>query len=367
MAVLKKPSCALGSKNVFFIHNWRCAGSSMHSLLSSNFGENYFKIGTQFSDFGWPLYDKPEKLTLEDLRIEIRKGGILSGHLCSGVESLFAGEWDLWVNARKPVERLSSGILRFHSKSFQMSSGTYPIEEVRLQSEKVLDNLMNTELKHEQNGISLRMAGFAVANSLSIQSTSNLERLSRIHYSGSPEALFSAALEKVHNAKIVIIPQYLHAALICIEKIYHLSPLINLFSDLRHNSVAFGGASEAERKVFELSKPLIKNYCSEDLKLWEELARKFQMQLDSCHVSKRAVAVRNALHSCASPILDPVVFNQTKDNNYLISLCVAGIVRAAKGNLELSEDIVDLAGSWSRFDPDASKEIRDRALHNLRN
>ena len=119
MSLLHKPSCSLGSKKAFFIHNWRCAGSTINSLLSSNFGSLYCKVGTQFSDFGWPLYDIPEKLTLQDVREGVQSGGVLGGHLCSGIQAFIPGEWDVWLNARKPIKRLSSGIIRFHANVFE--------------------------------------------------------------------------------------------------------------------------------------------------------------------------------------------------------------------------------------------------------
>ena len=73
------------------MHNWRCAGSTMNSLLSSNFGDLYCKVGTQFSDFGWPLYELPEKLTLQDIRSSVQSGGVLGGHLCSGIQAFVPG------------------------------------------------------------------------------------------------------------------------------------------------------------------------------------------------------------------------------------------------------------------------------------
>ena len=364
MFVLRKPSCSLGSKKAFFMHNWRCAGSTMNSLLSSNFGDLYCKVGTQFSDFGWPLYDLPEKLSLQDIRSGVQSGGILGGHLCSGIQAFVPGEWDVWLNARKPFKRLSSGIIRFHAQRFRMPPGQYPVDVVRSHSEKILNELINGPLRHERNGIAKRLAGFSVLDAINLQLQTNLETLSCFEYSGTQNSLLEAARQNISNVKILILSEYLHASLICIEKIYNLTPIINLFSDLKHNQAALGKASNAEKKAFELAKSSLGKLCSQDEELWVDLLKNFQVQLSRCSISKREIAVREALHS--RQVIKPSLFEQSTAQDRLIGLIATSLVGLARDYSEISKDIVDTATRWSRFDPDAAKEIRERAMHQLR-
>ena len=178
MAILRDACSSFGASRIFFMHNWRCAGTTLNSLFSSNFGKRYLKVGTQFSEFGWPLYELPELLTLSDVRSKVHAGCLLGGHLCNGVETLVPGRWDLWMNARDPVERLTSGITRFHWKEFQLPEGEYSKNYVKLNSEKCIVDLFNGPLKHEKNGVAKRLAGFALAENLSIDKDVNLEALS---------------------------------------------------------------------------------------------------------------------------------------------------------------------------------------------
>ena len=364
MSVLQKPSCSLGSKKAFFMHNWRCAGTTMNSLLSSNFGDLYCKIGTQFTNFGWPKYELPEKLTLQDIRSSIQNGSILGGHLCSGIQSFIPGEWDIWLNARKPIKRLSSGIIRFHAQRFRMPSGQYPVDIVRSRSEKIMNDLIDGPLRHERNGVAKRLAGFSVMDSITCHPQTNLETLSCFEYSGLQSSLLEAAKQNIGNINILILSDYLHVSLICIEKIYNLPPIINLFSDLRHNHAAFGKASEAECKAFELAKPSLEKLCAEDELLWSDLLLKFQTQLTNCSVSKREIAVREALHS--NQLIEPSPFKKFVGEGKLIELVTSRLVNVARDHSEISEDIVKTATRWSRFHPDSAKEIRERAMHQLR-
>ena len=345
------------------MHNWRCAGSTMNSLLSSNFGDLYCKVGAQFSDFGWPLYELPEKLTLQDVRSSVQSGGVLGGHLCSGIQAFVPGEWDLWLNARKPLKRLSSGIIRFHAQRFRMPPGQYPVDVVRSHSEKILNELINGPLRHERNGVTKRLAGFSVLDVINLQLQANLEELSCFEYFGTQDSLLEAAQQNLGNVKIFILPEYLHASLICIEKMYNLTPIINLFSNLKHNQAALGKASNAEKKVFELVKPSLEKLCSQDEQLWLGIIDKFQVQLSNCSISKREIAVREALHS--RQVIHPSMLKQSIDQARLIELIATSLAGLAGDHSEIAKDIVDTATRWSRFHSDAAREIRERAMHQL--
>lgn len=346
------------------MHNWRCAGSTMNSLLSSNFGDLYCKVGTQFSDFGWPLYELPEKLTLQDIRNSVQDGGVLGGHLCSGIQAFVPGEWDMWLNARKPLKRLSSGIIRFHAQRFRMPPGQYPVDVVRSHSEKILNELINGPLRHEQNGVAKRLAGLTVLDEIQLQLQTNLEKFSCFEYSGSQSSLLAAAEQNIGNVEILILSEYLHASLICIEKLYNTPPIINLFSDLKHNQVALGKASKAEKKAFELVKPMLEKLCGQDEQLWSSLIEKFQKQVSSYSISKREIAVREALHS--TQIIKPSRLKQFEDQGEFIQYMVMRLLKVANNYAEIAEDIVETATRWSRLDPDGAREIRERTIHHLR-
>jgi hypothetical protein len=346
------------------MHNWRCAGSTMNSLLSSNFGGRYTKVGTQFTETGWPNYNVPELLTIDQVRKNFRVGGILGGHLCSGIESVVGGSWDIWMNARMPVKRLSSGVMRFHAAQFRAVPGVYTRHQAIEMAQQKLADLIAGPLQHEANGVAKRLAGFAVAESMDLRDQSDLEKASCFSTSVSNDELLSAALRQMERVKVIVLPEYLHASLMSIEKLYTLGPIINLFSDLRHNPVSLGKPSKDEKDLFELSKPMLKKMCSVDRELWKPLMSSFQRQLHSASVGKRDVRVREILHEKA--LLSVKLHDRQIADEELIEIISVSLVTLAKQHKELSEDIISTACQWRRFAPDASAEIKSRALHKLR-
>ena len=364
MTVFLAPAATLGSCRALFMHNWRCAGSTMNSLLSSNFGERYSKVGTQFTETGWPNYKVPELLSVDQVRKKFKSGGILGGHLCSGIESIIGGSWDIWMNARNPQKRLSSGIMRFHSSQFRVSPGSYTRQQAVELAQQKLADLISGPLQHEANGVAKRLAGFAVANSMDLRDYSDIEKASCFSMSVSDDELLSAATRQLERVKVVVVPEYLHASLMSIEKMYSLDPIINLFSDLRHNPVALGNPSKDEKALFEFAKPLLEKICSVDRQLWKPLMSRFEEQINSAKVSKRDAKVREILHQ--QPLLSTKLHNQQIPEEKLIEIISDCLVALATQHKELSKEIVSLACRWRRFSPDAAAEIQSRALHKLR-
>lgn len=359
--MLLSPVLNLGLSRAFFIHNWRCAGSSLNSLLASNFGSVYLKIGTQFSEFGWPLYERPELLCLGDVRSKLSDGCVFGGHLCSGVDALFPGNWDVWMNARRPVERLSSGIMRFHSKAFRMAPGTYEKEYVQKNAEQILRGLLDGPLRHEVNGISKRLAGLSIAEGFNVDQETNLETLSCFENYESDERMFDAARKQLDRVTVLIMPDYLHASLICIEKMYGLPPLINPFSDLHHNDVSLGKAAHSEREMFGLAKPFLLKKCDIDERLWIHIANKFQDQLIKFSVSKKDVLVRQVLHE--SPLFDIEWFSGGHaTDKQQIMLIVKRLVEYSKRYPSLSFEILETVCAWSRFNEAAKMQIKNQTL-----
>ena len=75
------------SNCVHFIHNWRCSGTSLNSVLSSNFPAHYFKLGQSFNPFGWPFSEHAKQgsiESLEDIYLKLKvlstKPYIVGGH-----------------------------------------------------------------------------------------------------------------------------------------------------------------------------------------------------------------------------------------------------------------------------------------------
>lgn len=350
----------LGQNRAFFIHNWRCAGSTLNSILSSNFGDKYYKIGTQFSDTGWPLYGKPERLLLRDARIGVANGCIFGGHLCSGVEALIPGDWHLWLNAREPIDRLTSGIIRFHASKFLIKPGAYSIADAKAHSLSIFRELFSGPLRHECNGISKRLAGLSSATAFNVDLNTNLETLSCFDSHSSDELLYEAALLRLDSAKIIILPGYLHESLMCIERMYSLPPLLNLFSDLRHNSSDLGKASSDQMKLFELGSEFISSICGVDLLLWPKITKKFHEQLGFYSISERDILIRKIIH--AEPFVSPDIIQSAGNDKEVIQKITARLVDIARRHPDLAVEIVQIVASWSRFKKEVSKEIMARSL-----
>ncbi|WP_232200426.1 hypothetical protein [Synechococcus sp. CC9616] len=332
----------------------------MNSLLSSNFGSAYLKVGTQFSDYGWPRYDLPEILTLNEVRSKSRDGGILGGHLCSGIESCIGGDWDLWINARDPLKRLSSGIVRFHSKAFDFVGNDLDFTGFQQKAVEKLEVLMAGPLRHEQNGVAKRLAGLAIADSVSFDRESNLETLSCFPLNSEHALLYEVAKSQLQKVKVFIIPDYLHASLICIEKMYDLPPIINLFSDLKHNPVQLGKATASQKKIFEYSLPRLREMCAIDSRLWLDIKARFKSCVSDFQISKKQIAIREAIHE--NGLLNHKILEKYSSDEEIISAIVRSISILCKGKKELAKDIVFEITRWSRFDPSAATEIRERAL-----
>ena len=364
--IFNSPSCELNETKALFIQNWRSGGSSLSSLFASNFGHKYLKIGSQFNDTGWPQYSLPELGQLGEVRERVQEASILGGHLCVGIEALMPGNWDTWMSVRRPFERLRSAVLRFYSSSFsgiddELKSSP---DNVRSHSERVIVDLLRGPLRHEINGISRRLAGFSVAASVSADLQTDLEQISTFEANSNHEVLLKSAQANLRNVDLIFIPEYLHAGIVCIERIYNQPPLINLFSGLRHNSILNGKASKSELKVFSKAEPLLEKLCLVDQILWDDLLRRFNHQLRLCKVAKKDVALRQALHE--SPIIDVQHVGKGLAVDEVIEHISLSLAERARKFPELSEPLISIAANWSRFHPSAREEIQSRSTHYFR-
>ena len=238
-------------------------------------------------------------------------------------------------------------------------------KESKLAQQKLAE-LISGPLQHEINGVAKRLAGFAVAESLDLNNMSDLEKISCFSMNVNEDELLDAALRQMERVKAVILPDYLHASLLAIERMYSLEPIINLFSDLRFNPAALGNSTAAENDLFELAKPMLEKICSVDRALWRSIKIMFQEQVNISRVSRRDVHVREILHR--RPVLPPKVVVRLSQipEEELIEIIANSLVCAACQSKELSQEVVGLACKWRRFSPDAAGEIKSRALHKLR-
>ena len=270
--------------NVHFIHNWRCAGTSINSLLSSNYHDSYLKIGHPFTSLGWPeSYDSHREplQTLSQLRSTIStlqsstESFIIGGHTFYGLECFFAGSWNIWMNYRDPLARLNSGILRFYSKKFKkrsVSKHLIDLEDevsIDISDPHSIDLLLSTTLLRESNGISRRLAAISCSESFQLSSIDNVETIdivSNRRYNNSD--LFERALANLACINILINSEYLHHSLLSIESYYDLSsPIINPFSDLMHNSVQLVGLKKSDISVIKSASDVLHKHTCVDRKL----------------------------------------------------------------------------------------------------
>ena len=273
------------------------------------------KIGHPFTTFGWPQDYKNHQepiLTvsrIRDLKSELpslKDNILVGGHTFLGLESFMPGVWDLWMNYREPVSRLNSGILRFHSRPRKQKSGSksghlIDLEKsyaVNLEDPHDIDVLLETSLRRENNGICRRLGAMSLASKFTHGADENIETIDIIStYRYSSDDLFSAARANLDRLSILINSEFFHHSILCIEREYNMkSPLINPFSDLRHNPVELAGISKGDSRVLNNCRNILEKHCSADLRLYPLLNKKFAQQVNRCQLTDSEVEVRNLIH-----------------------------------------------------------------------
>ena len=347
-------------KSILFLHNWRCAGSTFTSLLASNYQDTYIKIGGPFNRFGWPDSHPQRKhiQTLGEVRKAHKQGCIVGGHIFMGMTALLPGSWDVWMNARDPIERMRSGILRFHA------SGSIPIRPddlmsrtSGLQSREDIEHLLCGPLRRESNGIARRLAGLTMANKINdISNQTNLERVSFLEDSIiSEEDLFNQAASNLSNVRMLILSDYIFPSILLLEKMYGMRPLINPFSDLRHNSLSLGKATAMQRQLVNHSTDIIQKYSQVDMKLWPILLRIFQDQIRSHTLSRIDIRIREIIHG--KPLIPIEWFLQPIDLDTLIKGWSGRLVERALEVPEIGPRLIDTVCSWPLLEDEAAERI----------
>ncbi len=355
-------------QSINFLHNWRCAGSTLSSLLSANFHQSYLKIGHPFDSFGWPEnYQKhrPPLISLSQLRLAKQRtpgeSCIIGGHLFLGLQAALPGNWECWMNAREPIIRMKSGLLRFHHKTLKPEDQDLMFSKsTELGDPSQVDRLLRTTLKRESNGMCRRLAAYTLTKNPQIPIDEELERLSFLDQEDfEREELFEAALSNLPNISILILSQWLHESAICIERRYGLTtPLINPFSDLRHNPVELGGSSHKDRRLTDNCRAVLQEHSSEDLKLWPYLESRFVDQVNRCNIDKEEVLIRKIIHE--KPLFMSRWFKNKQHDHAAILIAMArSLAKRARQAGELGDKVIETVLKWRRFTPELSDKLRD--------
>lgn len=369
-----------GSGFINFIHNWRCAGSTINSILSSNFHSNYLKIGHPFNSFGWPedygSHTDPI-LTLGQLRSLMSKRPssqfLIGGHSFLGLESFLTGPSDIWMNYRDPLDRLNSGIIRFYSRQFRTiakskhlhgsTTGSPPVD---FTSHSSINQLLQSNLLRESNGMCRRLAALSLSKDFCIQNSDNIETLdmlTKTHY--EIRELQESAISNLSRIKVLINSKYLQISLLCIEKIYNLpSPLINPFSNLHHNPLTLSGAPKNSTTLIDNCRDVLMRHTEADRALFPIMNQMFANQVNNCSINETQVLVREIIHQ--TPLFNPKWFlkEYNSDQVKLVAHISDSISKLCHANKELSQEILDTILSWHLISEDirlnVSKRLRDQ-------
>ena len=348
--------------NVLFIHNWRSAGTSLHSLLKANLRKKYLKIGDPLNKYGKGRCNPnlaSLSTSLRYLRGRSSKGSVVAGHIFMGLESFLPGNWDFWMNAREPVARLRSGLLRFHSRD--TTQGHRKSYDLIKPSRGLLDrdslaDVLATSLQRESNGICRRLASMALTQSFSLLDTDNIEQVDILEGRYSDDDLFEVALEKLDCINALFLAEHFGASVLSLEKIYGLSPLINPFTVLRHNSARVSGYTSEHEMCVDKNLDLIMDSQLADTKLWPFLVQRFRQQVHKLGISKQDLATRELIHQ--EPLFDERWFAKEKDHEEVIELMARAVVQRAEVKPELATSLCSTIFSWPVLSGDSRERLK---------
>lgn len=352
-----------GDKGIVFVHNWRAAGTSLHSLFKANFKDHYLKIGDSFDSFGKSSFDPDlatRSATLRFLRMQRKPSTIVAGHVFVGLDAFLHGRWDYWMNVREPLERVRSGLLRFHSRppssgrrnSFdliQSTSSIDSIDDVRM--------LLDGPLRRECNGISRRLAAITLAPDISISDSSSLERCGFLDYEYDDEKLFMAARKQLKRINVLFLADQLMASIVCLERLYKLPPVLNPFVALRHNSAKVAGYNQRHIDCLDSSIDILKASQRVDSALWPVIIGRFQKQLQMLGASKHDIAVRELIHSQA--LFDPSWFCSGLSDKSLLERMAKSIVLRSRVKPRLASKLIDTLCSWPVLAESARSDLSE--------
>lgn len=282
-----------------------------------------------------------------------------------GLESFLPGSWAIWINAREPLARIESGIIRFyasgkiHKKESDLLQDSPP-----LKSDIDIEVLLSNKLGFERNGISRRIAGLSASNNCQISDLTNLERLELASCDISDDQLFECANRNLSKIDLVVIAEHMQASILCMEKLYDMPPLINLFSDLRHNSGSLSRANNAEIELVKSSRHIIHKHAGVDIRIWGHLKNMFNKQLNRTCISRKNVLIREIIHK--EPLLHPSILTRFEDDLDLCAVIANKLARRALLVPEVSQELVSTVCSWARLDEEYAERIRHLCLEEIK-
>ena len=321
-------------KWVHLVHNWRTGGSSLTALLSSNFHDSYLKIGHPFTRDGWPVnYElHPLQITradqLQQWVISQPSPGILAGHTYSGMPlALGLREYDSWLTLRDPAARLNSGLLRFHRKPLKNDhpEGGYVTKTGghNFSSAREVEEVANTHLSHELNGMCRRIAGYHVL-SQSITVPQDLESCPEVDERPVDQSTFDLAVDKLRSSKWLYLTDQVLPSILLLESSYSLNPLIHPCSDLVHNPQWNGsGITRVQQSLLTKYRPLLENLNSWDVKLYSEAVKIFWQRWNQYGISTDKLIARRILQE--KPLVDIRMVHNSEPSKAILDKFVAKV------------------------------------------
>ncbi|WP_411869075.1 hypothetical protein [Vulcanococcus limneticus] len=363
LALLANPatSAYFGGSNILFIHNWRTAGTSLHSLLKVNLRQHYIKIGDQHNRFGLLSRKVKPIETLYDVKQKVQVGSVIAGHIYAGVEAFFPADWDLWMSVREPLARVRSGLLRFHSTrlpGFNDSGKNIIKHSESLDSPESIRHLLASDLMHENNGMSRRLASMCLTPEYSISDASSIERAAHLSAEFDPNTLLHVARVQLGRVKILFMADYFHASVLSLEHYYNLPPLIHPFASLRHNSSKLVGYSAEHEETLDASADILARSQSVDLQLWPDIMKRFQRQIRDAKIKQSAVKAKEIIH--AKPLFQPEWFTEDFSASKAITLMADAIKVRCSEYPDVAEEVKGMMLRWPCLTAECRAQLNER-------
>ena len=222
-----------------------------------------------------------------------------------------------------------------------------------------IDVLFETSLRRENNGICRRLAAMSLASKFTHGSDDNIETIDILStYRYSSDDLFFAARENLDRLSILINSEFFYHSIICIEREYNMkSPLINPFSDLRHNSVEIAGITKGDTRVLNNCRHILEKHCSADLRLYSILNKRFAEQVNKCKLTDAEIQVRNLIHR--KPLFSVKWFNNSGQpvDETVIKRLTHAIFERCKQSKEPSQIVYETILKWDGFTDETKETI----------
>ena len=338
--------------DLLFIHNWRCAGTSLHSVLSASLGDKYLKIGCRFNRFGWPDQSKPEIIRLRELRKESPRA--FGGHLFWGIDNLVGGSSrQTIVSLRDPMERMKSGVYRFMTSNRRTTEASLfkginvnsqPIDL----SERELKKLADKIIGKEYNGIARRLSGISAADKVSLTETTNIEEINWMEQSKN-EMIMKKAKENLQGSHILQSDNFWYSIIKIENELKKDLVLINPFSPVKHNSYKLVVDNQDEsgtERMYKILEEHLRINNKEDIDLYNYYkVRRGEPKTLNSELEQR-IKTRELIHK--RPLFAQNWFNSGLELPVIDKLIAGSISARAKEDTTIDKDmLVDTVLRWN--------------------